>query len=64
MKLALTRAMLLEADIQLLDEPTNHLDAYNVKCVETYLMSLVNVTCMMVSHDPNMLDRVCTHHLH
>jgi elongation factor 3 len=56
--------MLLKADILLLDEPTNHLDAYNVKWVETYLMSLVNVTCIMVSHDSNMLDRVCTHIIH
>lgn len=29
MKLALTRAMLLDADILLMDEPTNHLDTYN-----------------------------------
>ena len=64
MKLALARAMLLKADILLLDEPTNHLDAYNVKWVETYLMSLSNVTCIMVSHDSNMLDRVCTHIIH
>ncbi len=60
MKLAIARAM-LKADILLLDEPTNHLHAYKVKWVETYLMSLVNVTCIMVSHDSNMLDRVCTH---
>jgi len=64
MKLALARAMLLRADILLLDEPTNHLDAYNVKWVEDYLMSLTNVTCIMVSHDSNMLDRVCTHIIH
>jgi elongation factor 3 len=64
MKLALARAMLLKADILLLDEPTNHLDAYNVKWFETYLMSLVNVTCIMVSHDSNMLDRVCTQIIH
>jgi elongation factor 3 len=64
MKLALARAMLLKADILLLDEPTNHLDAYNVKWVETYLMSLVDVTCIMVSHDSHMLDRVCTHIIH
>ncbi len=37
------------------------MDAYNVKWVETDLMSLVSVTCIMVSHDSNMLDRVCTH---
>jgi elongation factor 3 len=59
MKLALSRAMLLKADILLLDEPTNHLDAYNVKWVETYLLSLKNVTCIMVSHDSGLLTRVC-----
>jgi elongation factor 3 len=59
MKLALSRAMLLKADILLLDEPTNHLDAYNVKWVETYLNSLDNVTCIMVSHDSGLLTRVC-----
>jgi elongation factor 3 len=64
MNLALTRAMLLKADILLLDEPTNHFDAYNVKWVETYLMSLVNVTCIMLSHDSNMFDRVRAHIIH
>jgi elongation factor 3 len=59
MKLALSRAMLLKADILLLDEPTNHLDAYNVKWVETYLQSLDNVTAIMVSHDSGLLTRVC-----
>jgi len=60
MKLALSRAMLLKADILLLDEPTNHLDAYNVKWVETYLLGLTNVTAIMVSHDSGLLTRVCT----
>jgi len=45
----------------LLDEPTNHLDAYNVKWVENYLNSLSGVTSIIVSHDSNLLDRVCTH---
>jgi len=35
------------------------LDAYNVKWVETYLLSLKNVTCIMVSHDSGLLTRVC-----
>jgi len=59
MKLALARAMLLNADILLLDEPTNHLDSYNVKWVENYLMGLKNVTCVMVSHDSGFLNRCC-----
>mgnify|MGYP001157163693 CR=1 FL=1 len=59
MKLALARAMCLNADILLMDEPTNHLDVMNVKWVETYLLSLTNVTCIIVSHDTGLLDRVC-----
>eukprot|EP00227_Mantoniella_beaufortii_P016613 CAMPEP_0197585056 /NCGR_PEP_ID=MMETSP1326-20131121/7462_1 /TAXON_ID=1155430 /ORGANISM="Genus nov. species nov., Strain RCC2288" /LENGTH=1042 /DNA_ID=CAMNT_0043149509 /DNA_START=144 /DNA_END=3272 /DNA_ORIENTATION=+ len=59
MKLALARAMCLNADILLMDEPTNHLDVMNVKWVEEYLLSLKNVTCIIVSHDSGLLDRVC-----
>ena len=49
----------MNADILLMDEPTNHLDVMNVKWVETYLLSLTNVTCIIVSHDTGLLDRVC-----
>ena len=51
MKLALERAMLLEADILLLDEPTNHLDVANVAWLENYLVSQPHITCITVSHD-------------
>ena len=61
MKLALVRAMLMQADILLLDEPTNHLDPGNVKWVIDYLTSLTNVTSIIVSHDIKVLDLVCTH---
>lgn len=64
MKLALARAMLLNADILLLDEPTNHLDTYNVKWLQDYLLSLKNVTVIVVSHDVKLLDHVCTNILH
>lgn len=60
MKLALARAMLQNADILLLDEPTNHLDVINVAWVKTYLNSLKNVTCIMVSHDTGLLNDCCT----
>ena len=60
MKLALSRAMLLKADILLMDEPTNHLDVMNVKWVKEYIKGLSNVTCIMVSHDSGLLDDVCT----
>ncbi len=60
MKLALARAMLLNADILLLDEPTNHLDHANVAWLENYLTTQPNITCMTVSHDSGFLDTVCT----
>merc|ERR1719460_1758704 len=61
MKLALARAMLQSADILLMDEPTNHLDVKNVKWVESYINSLSDVTCIMVSHDSGLLDKCCSH---
>merc|ERR1719512_244379 len=64
MKLALSRAMLQNADILLLDEPTNHLDVLNVKWVQDYLMGIDGVTSIFTSHDSKTLDRVCTHILH
>lgn len=64
MKLALARAMLMHADIFLLDEPTNHLDVVNVKWLENYLNNLPNVTSMIVSHDAQFLDNVCTDIIH
>merc|ERR1712134_224370 len=60
MKLALARAMLQNADILLMDEPTNHLDVINVAWVEDYLNSLTHVTCIIVSHDSGLLNKVCT----
>jgi elongation factor 3 len=60
MKLALARAMLQKADILLLDEPTNHLDVMNVRWTLDYLKSLVDVTCVMVSHDSKLLNEVCS----
>ena len=58
------RAMLMKADIMLLDEPTNHLDVKNVAWLEGYLVSLTNVTSMIVSHDSGFLDHVCTDIIH
>lgn len=60
MKLAMARAMLQNADILLLDEPTNHLDVINVAWVKSYINSLTNVTCIMVSHDTGFLNDCCT----
>jgi elongation factor 3 len=64
MKLAIARAMLMDADIMLLDEPTNHLDVNNVAWLQDYLVSLTHVTTMVVSHDSGFLDTVCTDIIH
>jgi elongation factor 3 len=64
MKLALTRAMLLNPDMLLLDEPTNHLDQFAVKWLVDYLKGLTKTTCLIVSHDTRFLDAVCTNITH
>ncbi|CAN0173271.1 unnamed protein product, partial [Discosporangium mesarthrocarpum] len=64
MKLALARAMLMEAQVLLLDEPTNHLDVHAVAWLTKYLTSLKEVTVMVVSHDTQFLEDVVTDILH
>jgi len=64
MKLALARAMLMNADIMLLDEPTNHLDVINVRWLIDYLVGLKGVTSVVVSHDSGFLDSVCSAIIH
>jgi hypothetical protein len=64
MKLALARAMLMNADIMLLDEPTNHLDVTNVRWLVDYLVGLKGVTSVVVSHDSGFLDNVCSSIIH
>jgi elongation factor 3 len=64
MKLALTRAMLLNPDMLLLDEPTNHLDEFAVKWLVDYINGLTKTTCLIVSHDTKFLDKVCTNITH
>jgi elongation factor 3 len=64
MKLALSRAMLLNPDMLLLDEPTNHLDQFAVKWLTEYVQNLKTCTCLIVSHDTNFLDAVCTNIIH
>lgn len=63
MKLALARAILLEAGLLLLDEPTNHMDTANVLWLERYLLSC-GTTLITVSHDSGFLDNVCTGIIH
>lgn len=60
MKLALARAMIMQADVLLLDEPTNHLDVANVQWLQDYLKQHTDITSLIVSHDSSFLDAVCT----
>ncbi|QPG75132.1 [NU+] prion formation protein 1 [Brettanomyces nanus] len=64
MKLELARGMLMKADVLLLDEPTNHLDQQNVRWLEEYLLRHVNITSLIVSHDTDFLDTICTDIIH
>ena len=61
MKLALTRALMQDADILLMDEPTAHLDVINVKWLLEYINSLKDVTCIIVSQNSKLLNNCCTH---
>lgn len=49
-------------DILLLDEPTNHLDIVSIRWLEGFLMEYAGCL-VVVSHDHEFLDRVCTHTL-
>lgn len=60
MKLLLASAMMRDCDILLLDEPTNHLDKDSVEWLSEYLRSMTKTTLMVISHDPNFLNKVCT----
>ncbi|CAM9333472.1 unnamed protein product [Phaeothamnion confervicola] len=64
MRLALARAMLMNADVLLLDEPTNHLDTVAVGWLTRYLQRQADVTVLVVSHDTGFLQDVVTDILH
>ncbi|KAJ9610978.1 [NU+] prion formation protein 1 [Knufia peltigerae] len=59
-KLALARAFMTPTDILLFDEPTNHLDRASVSWLQERLKSNTEVTSLLVSHDAEFLNEVCT----
>ena len=63
MRLNLARALMSRSDLLLLDEPTNHLDLDAAIWLEEFLPTYPG-TLLLISHDRDFLDSVCTHTLH
>lgn len=63
MAIALARALFCKPDVLFLDEPSNHLDFPSVLWLESYLSEWPN-TLVVVSHDRDLLDNVCTDIVH
>jgi ATPase subunit of ABC transporter with duplicated ATPase domains len=59
MRLALAQALFVPSDLLLLDECSNHLDFYALMWLSDYL-STSGRSMVIVSHDRNFLDEVCT----
>ena len=61
MRIGLGKILLQEPQVLLLDEPTNHMDLESVEWLERYLVEQTsNLALVIVSHDREFLDRVCT----
>ncbi|MBA43153.1 MAG: hypothetical protein CMF62_03975 [Magnetococcales bacterium] len=61
MRIALAKALYIQPDLLLLDEPTNHLDLNAVIWLTSYLANDYNKTVLVVSHNRNFLNEVCTY---
>ncbi|WP_027964308.1 ABC-F family ATP-binding cassette domain-containing protein [Halalkalibacillus halophilus] len=59
-KVLLAQALFGTPDVLLLDEPTNGLDIQAIHWLEEFLINFEN-TVIVVSHDRNFLNNVCTH---
>jgi ATP-binding cassette subfamily F protein 3 len=62
-RLNLARALMCRSDLLLLDEPTNHLDLDAILWLEAWLKGYRG-TLILISHDRDFLDSICSHILH
>jgi ATP-binding cassette subfamily F protein 3 len=58
-RLNLAQTLMCPSDLLLLDEPTNHLDLDATLWLERWLLRYAG-TLVLISHDRDFLDRVCT----
>ncbi|MBE9564686.1 MAG: ATP-binding cassette domain-containing protein, partial [Proteobacteria bacterium] len=63
MRLNLAKALMCRSDLLLLDEPTNHLDLDTIIWLETWL-NAYRGTLLLISHDRDFLNNICTHIAH
>ena len=63
MRISLARALFIQPPLLMLDEPTNHLDLNAVLWLDNYLRGWKKCL-LIVSHDADFLDNVCTDMIH
>ncbi len=63
MRLNLGQALMCRSDLLLLDEPTNHLDLDTIIWLESWLRAYRG-TLLLISHDRDFLNNICTHIAH
>lgn len=63
MRLQLARVLISRGELLLLDEPTNHLDLEAITWLENWLQKQ-SASIILISHDRDFLDNVCTQTLH
>merc|ERR1719382_2078035 len=64
MRISLAKALFLQPKLLMLDEPTNHLDLDAVLWLDNYLSEVYPHAVIVVSHDADFLDNICTDILH